>query len=80
LFIFMCNFFSSYFSILSPFFSSIDFFKFKNRLVQCLALVMQLVPRVHNAMLWSVVAEWLGRRTINQRVVGSNAVTVSTIP
>jgi hypothetical protein len=22
--------------------------------------------------LWSVVAEWLGRRTLNQRVVGSN--------
>jgi hypothetical protein len=21
---------------------------------------------------WSVVAEWLGRRTLNQRVVGSN--------
>jgi hypothetical protein len=22
--------------------------------------------------LWSVVAEWLGRRTLNQRVMGSN--------
>jgi hypothetical protein len=22
--------------------------------------------------MWSVVAEWLGRRTLNQRVVGSN--------
>jgi hypothetical protein len=31
---------------------------------------------------WSVVAEWLGRQTLNQRVVGSNpgAVSVSRIP
>jgi hypothetical protein len=31
---------------------------------------------------WSVVAEWLGHRTLNQRVVGSNpgVVSVSRIP
>jgi hypothetical protein len=31
---------------------------------------------------WSVVAEWLGRRTLNQRVVGSNpgVVSLSRIP
>jgi hypothetical protein len=38
--IFMCNLFSTYFSILSTFFSAIDFLKFQNRLVQCLAHLM----------------------------------------
>jgi hypothetical protein len=32
--------------------------------------------------MWSVMAEWLGHRTLNQRVVGSNpgVVSVSRIP
>jgi hypothetical protein len=28
--------------------------------------------QLETKILWSVVAEWLGRRTLNQRVVGSN--------
>jgi hypothetical protein len=31
-----------------------------------------LLKEVTLKPLWSVVAEWLGRRTLNQRVVGSN--------
>jgi hypothetical protein len=48
-FIFMCNLFSTYFSILTPFFFSIDIFKFQNRLGQCVALVPLVVVGLLNS-------------------------------
>jgi hypothetical protein len=33
---------------------------------------MRKILSLLNTDYWSVMAEWLGRRTLNQRVVGSN--------
>jgi hypothetical protein len=37
-----------------------------------LTLCMVIKSFTLNKIIWSVVAEWLGCRTLNQRVVGSN--------